>query len=52
MILVDIILCGTGGMFWISDFKNELIENVIFADGRLNLYIYIYLLFYVARDYL
>ena len=32
MILVDIILCGTSGTFWISDFKNELVENVIFAD--------------------
>ena len=28
MILVDIILCGTGGTFWISHFKNELVENV------------------------
>ena len=26
MILVDIILCGTSGTFWISDFKNELVE--------------------------
>jgi hypothetical protein len=28
MILVDIILCGTGGTFWISDLKKELDENV------------------------
>ena len=36
MILVDIILCGTGGTFWISDFKNELVENVTFADGLIH----------------
>ena len=36
IILVDIILCGTGGTFWISDFKNELVENVTFADGLIH----------------
>ena len=36
MILVDIILCGTGGTFWISDFKNELVEHVTFADSLLH----------------
>ena len=36
MILVDIILCGTGGTFWRSDCKNELVENVIFADGLIH----------------
>ena len=36
MILVDIILCGTGGTFWISDFKNELVENVTFTDGLIH----------------
>jgi hypothetical protein len=29
-------LCGTGGTFWISDFKNELVEHVTFADSLLH----------------
>jgi hypothetical protein len=36
MILVDIILCGTGGKFWISNFKKELEEHVTFADGLIH----------------
>jgi hypothetical protein len=36
MILVDIILCGNGGTFWISDLKKELDENVTFADGLIH----------------
>ena len=36
MILVDIILCGTGGKFWISDFKKELEEHVTFAIGLIH----------------
>ena len=36
IIIVDIILCGTGGTFRISDFKSELVENVTFADGLIH----------------
>jgi hypothetical protein len=36
LILFDFILCCTGGTFWISDFKNELVENVTFADGLIH----------------
>jgi hypothetical protein len=30
------IVCGTGGTFWIIDFKNELVEHVTFADGLIH----------------
>ena len=36
MILVDIILCGTGGTFWTNNFKNELVENATLADGLIH----------------
>ena len=36
MILVDIIRCGTGGTFWISDSKNEFVEHVTFADDLIH----------------
>jgi hypothetical protein len=36
IILVDIILCSTGGTFRISHFKSELVENVTFADGLIH----------------
>ena len=36
MILVDIIRCGTGGTFWISDSKSEFVEHVTFADDLIH----------------